>query len=109
MYINADGFICETCVGTRIDIVIGDVRPGVHISQLVVISTKTSGKDRWKEDSWTFVHPPKKYVLAVINDEYPPPKTFKESSSRLILSMYPKTKDLREFKVTCQTLLEHIL
>jgi hypothetical protein len=108
VYINSDGVICETCVGTRVDIVIGDVTIGKHISELIVISTKTSGKDRWKEDSWTLTHVPKLYVLAVMNEEYPPPTTFRESSCRKILSMKPKKKDTREFKLTCESLMEEI-
>jgi|LakMenEpi03Aug12_release.lakeMendotaPanAssembly.Ray.scaffolds.fasta_scaffold263490_3 hypothetical protein len=108
VYINADGYVCNTCYGTRIDIVVGDVIPGKHISELIVISTKTSGKDRWKEDSWTFMYVPKLYVLAVINDDYPPPLSFKESAVRVILTMYPKTKDVREFKPTCESLILHI-
>jgi hypothetical protein len=108
VFIDLNGFICDSCLGTRIDIVAGNVMLGIHISQLVVISTKTSGKDRWKEDLWTLTQIPKLYVLAVINDEYPPPSIFKESLSRKILTINPKRKDMREFKITCESLLEEI-
>jgi hypothetical protein len=108
VFIDASGFVCGSCLGTRVDIVVGDVVLGKHISELTVISTKTSSKDRWKEDWWTLTHMPKLYVLAVINDEYPPPKTFQESSSRKILSINPKRKDTRQFKLTCESLIEEL-
>ena len=108
VFIDPNGFVCDSCLGTRIDIVVGDVSLGKHISELIMISTKTSSKDRWKEDLWTLTQVPKLYVLAVINDKYPPPKTFKESSCRKILSINPKRKDDREFQLTCESLLEEI-
>lgn len=103
--IDSDGIIIG--LGTTvtnhahtIDIVIGDnIRNGCSIREFIVLSCKTSVRERWNQDDWTYTHPPLVYILCTISDDYSQPKKFKESSKRKIVTLKPKKKDLRTYKL----------
>lgn len=91
-----------------IDFVIGKVDVGKPIQDLIVVSTKTSCRERWKQDDWTKTIPPKKYILACISKDYPPSQNFEESEKRKIITCYPKKKDKRLFKLNYDDLMTEI-
>lgn len=108
VHIKNDGIICESGGHHIIDIVLGNPVVGNHISNYIVISCKTSAKDRWAQDGWTLVHPPKLYVLMVVTDDYPCSSKFEESDIRKIYTLTPKKADDRIYKVKMEDLIEEI-
>ena len=94
-----------------IDFIIADtIRVNDHISNYTIISTKTSCRERWLQDTWTFTNKPKKYILFTLSNDYPDPVSkFGESHSRVIITMRPKKKDTRIYKLTPDHLLSELL
>lgn len=93
-----------------IDFVIGDnVMVGQHVSNYVVVSVKKSCRERWLQDEWTFTHKPKKYILFTLSNDYPDPiLKFRECQNRLIITLNPKTRDYRMYKLTPDHLLSEL-
>ena len=81
-----------------IDFVIGDIKIGSNITDYIVLSTKTSCKERWTQDNWTLDIQPKKYILATLTRDYPSSKRFRESKKRFIITLQPKKRDDRTYK-----------
>jgi hypothetical protein len=108
VHINNDGIIVESGGQHIIDIVLGNPVIGEHISKYIVVSCKTSVKDRWTHDSWTFIHPPKLFVLASINSTYPTLNKFKEGANRKIFTLKPKRRDTRMYKLSIEGLVDEI-
>lgn len=89
---NVDG------VAHVLDIVVGDgIFIGANITEFIVISCKTSVRERWNQDEWTKTYPPKLYYLSTVSDDYPQPQKFDESSKRKVVTIQPKVKDRRVF------------
>lgn len=56
-----------------IDFVIGEnIELGKSITDYKVVSCKTTCRERWTQDDWSYTFPPKLYILLTISDDYPP-------------------------------------
>ena len=74
----------KTCYH-NIDFVIGtDIKVGKSINNYKVVSCKTTCRERWTQDDWSFVFAPKLYILLTISDDYPPIQRFRENVKRKI-------------------------
>lgn len=82
---------------------------GEHISNYVVISCKTSVRERWNQDEWTFEHKPKLYVLCTLSADYPNSAKFQESVTRKIATSKPKQKDDRKYKLDLEDCLNEVV
>lgn len=92
-----------------IDFVIGnDILSGKSITNYGVISCKTTCRERWTQDDWTYSFPPKFYLLLTISSDYPTMNRFRESPTRKIITCLPKQKDDRLFKLNFENLIEEI-
>jgi len=94
-----------------LDIVIGDsIDIGKSITDFVVLTCKTTCRERWTQDDWSLVpvSKPKKLILITISNDYPPSVRFGESSSRKIITCKPKNKDDRQFKLKFEDLINEL-
>ena len=82
---------------------------GTHISGYVVMSLKTTSRERAKLDTaWTYKHPPKLFLYATLEDDYPSPKTFDEGLTRKLVCATPKARDARQFKLGFEHLVAEV-
>jgi len=89
-----------------LDIVVGDVKDGDSIQNYVVISCKTTCRERWTQDEqWSKTNRPKKYVLATTSQDYPNSQRFMEAEDRVIVTSKPKTKDDRKYPLSFDDLV----
>lgn len=110
--INKDGVI----VGERkskcyhiVDFVIGDnIEIGKSITEYKVVSCKTTCRERWTQDDWTFTYCPLKYILLTISNDYPSSQRFREDENRKIITCHPKKTDDRKHKLDFQHLIEEL-
>lgn len=110
--INREGFITTRNNSiSLIDFVIADeYKIGDHINNYVVVSVKKSCRERWLQDEWTFTNKPKKYILFTLSNDYPDPVSrFRECQSRLIITLKPKKRDKRKYKLTPDGLLSTLI
>jgi hypothetical protein len=92
-----------------VDFVIGEgVEPGKSITDFIVLSCKTTCRDRWTQDAWTLTYSPKLYILVTVSDDYPPAERFREDEKRKIVSCFCKRKDDRKYPYTFDDLLPAI-
>lgn len=92
-----------------IDFVIGEnIEVGKSITDYKVVSCKTTCRERWTQDDWSYTFPPKLYILLTISDDYPPTQRFRESSKRKIITCLPKKKDDRLFKLNFENLIDQL-
>ena len=116
--INKRGIIIGT--GTTIgdhahtlDILVGansiDLIKGKHITDYTVISCKTSVRERWNQDEWTFVHKPRLYILCTLSADYPNSEKFQEGTTRKIATNKVKKKDDRKYKLDLEDFLNEIV
>jgi hypothetical protein len=92
-----------------IDFVVGkDIDIGKPISEYTVISCKTTCRERWTQDDWTYTFPPKKYILLTISDDYPLTTRFREDANRKIITCLPKKKDDRKYKLNFEDLYREL-
>lgn len=98
---------CITNVGGKtskchhvIDFVVGNITVSSHISEYIVLSCKTTCRERWTQDNWTLTHAPKLYILITLGDDYPPTKRFMENVTRKLLTLHPKKKDDRKYRLS---------
>jgi hypothetical protein len=108
--IDQNGYITSRKTNNNIiDIVVGNnITIGKHISDNVVISCKKSCRERWKQDGWSIIHKPQKYLLVTVSNDYPSSDKFSESVSRKIITCKPKKKDNRTFKLSFTDLINEI-
>ena len=93
-----------------IDFVIGDnIKTGESIISYAVISCKTTCRERWTQDDWSFIIPPKLYILLTISNDYPSSLRFRENICRKIITCLPKKKDDRIYKLGFINLIEELL
>lgn len=98
--IDKHGMIAVTKKNNKVlDIIIGNPVVGQYISNYIVISLKTSTRERHTEDDWTKVHVPKLYLYGTVSSDYPDPEKFEESDVRKLLCVHPKKNDTRKFKL----------
>lgn len=92
-----------------LDFVIGeDIAIGNSITNYKVLSCKTTCRERWTQDDWSFSYPPIKYLLIVISDDYPSSERFREDKHRKIITCFPKKKDDRIYKLGFDNLLDEL-
>ena len=92
-----------------IDFVIGkNIEVGKAIIDYKVISCKTTCRERWTQDDWTYTFVPKLYILLTISDDYPPSQRFREDTKRKIITCLPKKKDDRIFKLNFENLINEL-
>ena len=94
-----------------VDFVLGEhIEVGTSITAYNVISCKTTCRERWTQDDWSFTFPPKLYILLTLSDDYPSTERFRESNIRKIVTCLPKkNKDDRIFKLNFDHLMGEIL
>jgi len=111
VHVDARGVIVEgrNDGDTIPDIVFGNPVVGTHISQYAVMSLKTTSRERAKLDTaWTYKHPPKLFLYATMEDDYPSPKTFDEGPTRKLICATPKARDARQFKLGFEHLVAEV-
>jgi hypothetical protein len=92
-----------------IDFVIGEnIEIGKPIIDYIVVSCKTTCRERWTQDDWSYTFAPKLYILLTISDDYPPTQRFREDEKRKIITCLPKKKDDRVFKLNYENLIEEL-
>jgi len=92
-----------------IDFVIGEnIEVGKSISDYKVVSCKTTCRERWTQDDWSYTFIPKLYILLTISDDYPPTARFREDVRRKIITCLPKKKDDRIFKLNFENLIDEL-
>jgi len=92
-----------------IDFVIGEnIEVGKSISDYKVVSCKTTCRERWTQDDWSYTFIPKLYILLTISDDYPPTARFREDIRRKIITCLPKKKDDRIFKLNFENLIDEL-
>ena len=92
-----------------IDFVIGEnIEVGKSITEYKVISCKTTCRERWTQDDWSYTFIPKLYILLTISDDYPPSTRFREDIQRKIITCIPKRKDDRIYKLKFENLIEEL-
>jgi hypothetical protein len=92
-----------------IDFVIGEnIEIGKSITEFKVISCKTTCRERWTQDDWTYTFIPQKYILLTISDDYPPSSRFRENEQRKIITCISKKKDDRIYKLKFDDLIDEL-
>ena len=92
-----------------IDFVIGEnIEVGKSITDYKVVSCKTTCRERWTQDDWSYTFAPKLYILLTISDDYPPAQRFREDTKRKIITCLPKKKDDRLFKLNFENLIDEL-
>lgn len=70
-----------------LDFVIGNnIEIGKSISEFKVISCKTTCRERWTQDDWSYTYIPIKYILLTISNDYPSSERFDENEKRKIIT-----------------------
>ena len=111
VHIDSNGYIVEgrSDGDTIPDLVFGNPVVGTHISGYVVMSLKTTSRERAKLDTaWTCKHPPKLFLYGTLERDYPSPKTFCEGPTRKMVCAAPRTRDARKFKLKFEDLVAEI-
>ena len=92
-----------------IDFVVGEnIEVGKSITDYKVISCKTTCRERWTQDDWSYTFTPTLYILLTISDDYPPTQRFREDTKRKIITCLPKKKDDRLFKLNFENLIDEL-
>jgi len=92
-----------------LDFVIGEkIEVGSSITEYVVISCKTTCRERWTQDDWSFTFMPKLYLLITLSDDYPRSDRFRESPLRKIVTCCPKGKDDRLFPLNFEDVVHEL-
>lgn len=92
-----------------LDFVIGEnIEDGKSITEYTVISCKTTCRERWTQDDWTYSFAPELYILLTISKDYPPSARFREDTNRKIITCCPKKKDDRVYKLNFEDLLTEL-
>lgn len=112
--INKDGIIVGFNEKKRkcyhiIDFVIGNIEIGKSITKYKVLSCKTTCRERWTQDDWSFIYLPSKYILLTLSNDYPSSDRFRETDQRKIITCFPKEKDDRKFKLNFEDLINELI
>jgi hypothetical protein len=93
-----------------IDFVIGNnIEVGKSIMEYKVLSCKTTCRERWTQDDWSFTYIPSKYILLTISNDYPSSVRFRETEQRKIITCFPKLKDDRKYKLSFEDLINELI
>jgi hypothetical protein len=89
--------------------VVGEnIEVGKSITDYKVVSCKTTCRERWTQDDWSYTFIPQLYILLTISDDYPPSTRFEEGVNRKIITCRPKNKDDRNFKLNFENLIDEL-
>ena len=67
----------------NIDFVIGEnIEKGKSITEYKVVSCKTTCRERWTQDNWSYTFAPKLYILLTMSNDYPPSLRFREDTQK---------------------------
>lgn len=92
-----------------IDFVVGEnIELGKSITEYKVISCKTTCRERWTQDDWSYIYPPNLYILLTISNDYPSTRRFREYTKRKIITCLPKKKDDRIYKLNFENLIDEL-
>ena len=92
-----------------IDFVVGEnIELGKSITDYKVVSCKTTCRERWTQDDWSYTFAPTLYILLTISDDYPLSQRFREDTKRKIITCLPKKKDDRLFKLNFENLIDEL-
>jgi len=92
-----------------IDFVVGkNIEVGKSITDYKVVSCKTTCRERWTQDHWSYIFAPTLYILLTISYDYPPAQRFREDTKRKIITCLPKKKDDRLFKLNFENLIDEL-
>jgi hypothetical protein len=92
-----------------IDFVVGEnIEVGKSITDYKVVSCKTTCRERWTQDDWSYTFAPSLYILLTISDDYPSTQRFREDTKRKIITCLPKKKDDRLFKLNFENLVDEL-
>lgn len=92
-----------------VDFVIGEnIDVGKSIIEYIVISCKTTCRERWTQDDWSHTFIPKLYLLLTISKDYPSSKRFRENIQRKIITCTPKKRDDRKYKLGFENLIDEL-
>lgn len=92
-----------------VDFVIGEnIEVGASITEFKVISCKTTCRERWTQDDWSYTYAPNLYILLTISNDYPLSNRFREDIKRKIITCLPKKNDDRIFKLNFENLVEEL-
>lgn len=93
-----------------IDFVIGNnIEVGNSITGYKVLSCKTTCRERWTQDDWSFTYTPSKYILLTLSNDYPSSIRFRETEQRKIITCFPKSKDDRKYKLSFEDLITEVI
>jgi len=93
-----------------IDFVVGtNIELGKSISEYKGLSCKTTCRERWTQDDWTFTYIPSKYILLTLSNDYPSSVRFRETEQRKIITCFPKLKDDRIYKLNYEDLINELI
>ena len=73
-----------------------------------VISCKTTCRERWTQDDWSYTFAPQLFILLTLSSDYPSSERFRESGTRKIITCMPKKKDDRIFKLNFEHLIDEL-
>jgi hypothetical protein len=92
-----------------IDFVVGEnIEVGKSITDYKVVSCKTTCRERWTQDDWSYTFAPSLYILLTMSDDYPSTQRFREDTKRKIITCLPKKKDDRLFKLNFENLIDEL-
>jgi hypothetical protein len=92
-----------------VDVVIGaNVEINTYIMDYKVISCKTTCRERWTQDDWSYTFAPQLFILLTLSSDYPSSERFRESGTRKIITCMPKKKDDRIFKLNFEHLIDEL-
>lgn len=90
-----------------VDFVIGkNVELNAKISDYIVISAKTTCRERWKQDFMKLC--PRKFLLVTMSTDYPNKDKFCDSSVRKIVTSCKKGNEVREYVLSFDQLINEI-
>lgn len=92
-----------------IDFVIGNVQKCAKICDYTVLSCKTTCRERWTQDNWSRKIIPSKYILITTSNDYPTSARFEESQYRKIITLSPKRKDDRIYKLSFDHIIDELI
>jgi hypothetical protein len=97
-----NGFVVADTKGADVvDLAIGPAPTvGVSVSEYIVLSCKTTMRERKKLDTWSTMTPPRMFYCLTTSDDYGDPVDFGESPIRKIVTCTPRTKDTRIYKLS---------
>ena len=109
VHIDSTGMIVERMGETIPDIVFGNPIVGTHIGQYMVLSLKTSSRERGNlDEKFRSRYPPKLFLYATLDSDYPQPAKFEENESRKLVCACPKKRDNRKFKLGFEDIISEV-